>query len=148
MKTSSAKTAGATDGGNRKPAADQPGHRATARHARAGIGDGGRAFKARLQEGDTPPGVCECAWHGDTFPRSSFCYSHHHVVAKARSGAPTPSRPQRPQQAAFVADGGESVGRLGRFTPSIRYNRTNASGSGGGPLPGPDTSRGNGGNTK
>ena len=57
-----------------------------------GTGDAGRVFKAQSLEWDTPPGVCECAWHGDTFPRSSFGYSHDNVVQAARPGAPAPER--------------------------------------------------------
>ena len=59
----------------------------------------------------------------------------------------TPPRPWRQQQAAVVADGRASMGRVGWFTPSIGNNRTHASRRGGGPLPGPGASRGNGGHS-
>ena len=91
-KRTSVKAGGATGDGKHKPAAGQVAHKEATWQARKGTGDGGRVFKAGLPEGNTPPGVCEYGWRGDTCPQSSCRYSHDQVTPVARSGAPAPER--------------------------------------------------------
>eukprot|EP00904_Undaria_pinnatifida_P010033 jgi/Undpi1/615/HiC_scaffold_10.g04079.m1 len=156
-KTSPVKAAGA-GAGKRKPAAGAEGSKATVGRGRSDLGEGARAFKARMLEWETLPGVCEYTWRSDTCPRTACRYDHDRVAPPSRLAAsaqqqptPPPSPPtqpsQRPEQAATTGGGGAPSGGGSRPPPVARYSRTQGADGRAAPPPGPGPGRSSGAST-
>eukprot|EP00904_Undaria_pinnatifida_P000992 jgi/Undpi1/10894/HiC_scaffold_3.g01420.m1 len=152
-KSTAAKTAGA--GAGKRKAAEKPGgSKANPGQGRTIPTEGNRAFKARLVEWETPAGVCEYAWRGDTCPRSACRYAHDQVAPAVGQAAQAPppatpspplSLPQRQQQAPTAGGGAAATGGSTPSTSLVRFSRSHAAaGRGGGPA-GAGAGRGSGG---
>ena len=156
-KTSPAKAAGA-GAGKRKPAAGAGRSKTTVGRGRSDLGEGARAFKARMLEWETPPGVCEYTWRSDFCPRTACRYDHDRVAPPSRLAAPAQQRPtpppppptqpsQRPQQAATTGGSGAPSGGGSRPSPVARYSRTQGADGRAAPPPGPGPGRSSGAST-
>eukprot|EP00904_Undaria_pinnatifida_P009625 jgi/Undpi1/5793/HiC_scaffold_2.g01067.m1 len=140
-KSTATKTAGA--GAGKRKAAEKPGGSKTnSGQGRTTPTEGNRAFKACFVEWETPAGVCEHAWRGDTCPRSAC--RRPRLPRRPRPYRP-PSLPQRQQQATTAGGGAAATGGSTPSKSLVRFSRSHAVAGRGGASAGAGAGRGSGG---
>ena len=153
-KTSPAKAAGA-GAGKLKPAARVGGSKATVGHGRSDLGEGARAFKARMLEWRASVSTRGAAMLAPVLPADTITTRspHHPAWRPRRSSGPRPHPPpptqpfQRPQQAATTGGGGAPSGGGSWPPPVARYSRNQGADGRAAPPPGPGPGRSSGAST-